>query len=132
AAVIYFRTGALPEEWPGIDMPDYYQVTDESAGTIEYETTDKHYQIIKTTLRKFGINLDDIKTLEDLTAIERNYLPDICDAMARQHKNNSGCLDNAYINALSYWDKKDAKHLLNLIMERDRKGFMIISDFNTD
>jgi hypothetical protein len=127
AAIIYFRTGALPDDWHGIDVRDYYRVTDESTEAIEFDTSDRHYKIIKTTLRKLGINLDDIQTLDELSAIERDFLPEICDAMARQHKENSGSLDETYLNALSYWKNDEAKRLLHIIFERDHRGLNIVS-----
>jgi hypothetical protein len=132
AAVKYFRTGTVPDDWPGIDMPDYYQVTDESTEVIEFDTSHEHYRIIKTTLRKVGIDLDDIQTLNELSAIERDFLPEICDAMAKLHKNKSGGLDEAYLNALSYWNNDEAKRFLHIIFERDRRGLNIVSSSNPE
>ncbi|MEW8509157.1 MAG: hypothetical protein AB2598_20960 [Candidatus Thiodiazotropha sp.] len=132
AAVMYFRTGELPVDWPGIDMPDYYKITDESAGTIEFIADDKHYKLIKSTLRNLGFNLDTIKTLDELTTIEQYFLPEICNSMSSQRKNTPGSLNDAYINTLSYWDNRNAKRLLKIIYEKDRKGFKIISNFNAD
>ena len=128
AAVQYFRTGTLPHDWPGIEMPEYYRIVDEESGRIEFDTLDEFYLFLKSTLIKYGINIDDITTLDKLTEIERAYFDEIESAIIDRRKMNMPSdLDDAYIHAQSVRDQDEAERLLKIIFERDRKGFKVIS-----
>jgi hypothetical protein len=127
AAVQYFRTGILPQDWPGINMPEYYRVVDEITGRIEFNVSDDFYLFLKSTLISYGINIDEITTLDKLTEVERTYFNEIESAIIeRRKKNMPSDLDNAYIHAQSVRDQDEAERLLKIIFERDRKGFQVV------
>jgi hypothetical protein len=127
AAIQFFRTGRLPQDWPGIDMPDYYRIVDEETGLIEFNASDDFYLFLKSTLKKYGINLNEVNTLDELTEIEREHFDEIESAMVERHKKKiPRNLDGAYNHAQSSRNHDDATRLLKLIYERDRKGLRVV------
>lgn len=127
AAIQFFRTGKFPQNWPGIDEPDYYRIVDEETGSIEFDASDDLYVFLKSTLSKYGINLDEIKTLDQLTEIERQYFDEIESAMVELNdKKSPKNLDDAYNHARLTRNHDEATRLLELIYKRDRKGFRVI------
>jgi hypothetical protein len=127
AAIQFFRTGKLPQEWPGIDMPEYYRVVDDETGSLVFNVFDDFYLFLKSTFRKLGIELDKVETLDDLAELEREYFNEIESAIIRrQHMSKSKDLDEAYSQALFGHDRDEAARLLKLIFERDRKGLKVI------
>jgi hypothetical protein len=127
APIQYFRTGKLPQNWSGIDMPEYYRILDIQSGRIEFDTSDKFYLFLKEILCKYGINLNEVKTLTELTEIEHDYYYEINSAIIQRHQNSKPKdIDEAYTLTPSNYNKYEADRLLNLIYERDRKGFKVI------
>lgn len=127
AAVQFFRTGTLPHDWEGIDMPEYYRVTDDVDGSIEFITSDKFYLFLKSIFNKIGINLDEVKTIHELAQLERDYFSVIESAIVkRQNLKKPKNLEESYSMAHSSNNHDKAAKLLKLIYERDRKGFKVI------
>ncbi|MCM8857101.1 MAG: hypothetical protein LC541_07835 [Candidatus Thiodiazotropha sp.] len=127
AAIQFFRTGKLPQDWPGINTPEYYRIVDEKTGSIEFYVSDDLYLFLKSSLIKYGIRLDEVKTFDELTEIERNYFDVIESAMVERHKKIiPRNLNEAYSHAQSVCNHDEATRLLKLIYERDRKGFRVI------
>ncbi|MFC1333479.1 MAG: hypothetical protein G8D81_19790 [gamma proteobacterium symbiont of Clathrolucina costata] len=127
AAIQFFRTGKLPQDWPGIDEPDYYRIVDEKTGSIEFNASDDFYLFLRSTLARYGIKLDKVKTLDQLTEIEQQHFDIIENAMVeRNNEKTPRNLEDAYNHAQLSRNHDEADRLLKLIYERDRKGFRVI------
>ncbi|MBT3028816.1 MAG: hypothetical protein KME48_16795 [Candidatus Thiodiazotropha sp. (ex Ctena orbiculata)] len=127
AAVQYFRTGKLPDEWQGIQSSDYYYIVDEEKGLIKFDKSDDFYLLLKSTLIRYGVDIDVDNTLDHLNDIEFIFFDEIESALIerRGHKTQMN-IDDAYIHALSAKDSNSASRLLELIFERDRRGLSVI------
>lgn len=126
AHIQFFRTGKFPADWEGVD-DEYYRLLDDNTGFIEFNKTDDFYIFLKSAFAKYDVNLDAVKTIDELSQIEREYYYVIEGTMIeRRKKKKPRNLDEAYSYALAIHDNSEASRLLRLIFERDRRGILIL------
>jgi DUF1365 family protein len=117
------RSAAL---WnPEIDT--YYDFVDETQGTIEFRKDHPTYKTLKSSLMGIGVDVDTIKTEDELITIETRHIVHINDfVQARLFNRKNPSLEGQLLKATITGDYKESARIRALLQKRNQIGLQIV------
>lgn len=109
------------------EIDPYFDVVNKDTGAISFRKSHGLYKIMKTALHGIGIDVDAVKTKDELHALEDKHIEHIdhiATLIVLNKKTNS--LNNQFLRALSFNDKEEISRLSQLLKKRDRLRLRVV------
>ena len=117
------RSAALWNE----ELDTYYDVIDKTSGTIVFRKDHPTYKTLKSSLTGLGIDVDDIKTEDELNIIETKHISHICAYLdERLFSDKNPGLERQLLKATLTGDHEESDRIRELLEKRNQICLRIV------